>query len=491
MLFSGLSSPHIHESARGILIGGMYLLAQVATFLGWLLGSQTSQSFPSLSITSQSKLSCGSISHPITSGYVHLEGGNLFFSLIEAKESARNNGLVIYFEGGPGGSAMDYPFLGAGPCQLTPEGGTTLSPAPYPWTDHANLLVLEYPIPTGWSYNTTFQVPHDSSAGAAEDFDDFLQALLHYFPQFVHQPLIISSLSYGGTTATHMASTVLQRNQNAEMFSTRIKKQIDQLVLGNPFGDVVTVVYQNLHHLCYTPPAILPASSCETLKSYLTPCLDRLAFLTSESTSHLSTRELRLEAAKYCAPPFELTWKDARVDRYDNRKPPCWPVGTCWWWNDSLRALMNSDEMKEIFGVPSHLTWGFLGLSSLYFYLNADNMQTAYHLLPAVIDAGTRIFVYSGMNDTILPYEGSLVWMSRIPSSQLSAFRQPPITIPSPAGPLETAFRGIVHNPGGAVTLYGFPDAGHMAQADQPTVVWKILENAVKGKNWNPLEGWW
>lgn len=152
---------------------------------------------------------------------------------------------------------------------------------------------------------------------------------------------------------------------------------------------------------------------------------------------------------------------------------------------------MNSDEMKEIFGVPSHLTWGFLGLSSLYFYLNADNMQTAYHLLPAVIDAGTRIFVYSGMNDTILPYEGSLVWMSRIPSSQLSAFRQPPITIPSPAGPLETAFRGIVHNPGGAVTLYGFPDAGHMAQADQPTVVWKILENAVKGKNWNPLEGWW
>lgn len=41
----------------------------------------------------------------------------------------------------------------------------------------------------------------------------------------------------------------------------------------------------------------------------------------------------------------------------------------------------------------------------------SHSMQTAYHLLPAVIDAGTRIFVYSGMNDTILPYEGSLVWV--------------------------------------------------------------------------------
>lgn len=135
-------------------------------------------------------------------------------------------------------------------------------------------------------------------------------------------------------------------------------------------------------------------------------------------------------------------------------------------------------------------------------------MQAAYHFLSAVIEAGSRIFMYSGMNNTILPYEGSLAWvrpetshailqlillfsMSRIPSSQLSAFRQPPVTIPPPAKPSETTFRGIVHNPGGAVTLYGFPDACYMAQVDQPTVVWKFLENAVKGENWNPLERCW
>nr|KIR83132.1 hypothetical protein I308_06608 [Cryptococcus tetragattii IND107] len=64
----------------------------------------------------------------------------------------------------------------------------------------------------------------------------------------------------------------------------------------------------------------------------------------------------------------------------------------------------------------------------------SHSMQAAYHLLPAVIEAGTRIFVYSGMNGTILPYEGSLAWMSRNPSSQFSAFRQPPVTIP-PAKP--------------------------------------------------------
>ncbi|KIR96682.1 hypothetical protein L804_06168 [Cryptococcus deuterogattii 2001/935-1] len=156
---------------------------------------------------------------------------------------------------------------------------------------------------------------------------------------------------------------------------------------------------KNLHHLCYTPPAVLPASLCEILESYLTSCLDRLAFLASESTSHLSTRELRPEVAKNCTSPFELIWKDARL--------------------------------------------------ILLFY------------------------------------------MSRIPSSQLSAIRQPPVTIPPPAKPSETTFIGIVHNPGVAVTLYGFPDAGQMTQVDQPTVVRKSLRNAVKGESWNPLERWW
>lgn len=109
-----------------------------------------------------------------------------------------------------------------------------LSPAPYPWTDHANLLILEYPIPTGWPYKTTSQTPHDSSAGATKTLMAFF--MLHHFPQFVHQPLIISILSHGEIMTAHMTSTVLQRNQNAGIFSTRIQKHIDQLILGNPFG---------------------------------------------------------------------------------------------------------------------------------------------------------------------------------------------------------------------------------------------------------------
>ncbi|WVQ77593.1 hypothetical protein IAR50_007281 [Cryptococcus sp. DSM 104548] len=457
------------------------LANSVALLAGIFLWYRTSPPL-SISITSRSKLSCGDTPHLTTSGYLHLAGGSLFFSLIQAREEAKNAGLVIYFEGGPGASAMDYPFLGAGPCQLTPDGGTTLSPAPYPWTDHANLLILEYPIPTGWSYNTTDQTPHYSSATAAEDFDDFLQAFLREFPQFIPQPLVISTLSYGGTTSTHIASTVVKRNKAAGYLTRRIPKIIDQLVLGNPFNDAQTVLYQNHQVLCHSHPPVLPQSVCEHLSRQQAPCFDLLLPLLSPSTSHLSTRESRRKAWDVCVAPFEMMWKDVFCDRYDRRKAPCWPPNKCWWWADNLRELMNSEEMRAMFGVPAHLTWDFLGYAHLYFVQDGDNLQASYHLLPEVIEAGTRLFVYSGMNDTILPYENAAAWMAKLPSSHLAAFQKEPIPLPPTSG-----VQGLVKNAGGGVTLMGIAEAGHLAEVDQPEVVAKIIGEAVKGRCWDPL----
>jgi carboxypeptidase C (cathepsin A) len=41
---------------------------------------------------------------------------------------------------------------GAAPCQLKKGENGTLEPAPYPWTDHANLLLLDYPVGADWSF---------------------------------------------------------------------------------------------------------------------------------------------------------------------------------------------------------------------------------------------------------------------------------------------------------------------------------------------------
>lgn len=68
-----------------------------------------------LEIVAQNQLSCGAETHDVTSGYVHLDEGKMFWSLFHADEAVRTGeeGLVIQFEGGPGASGFDFPFIGA------------------------------------------------------------------------------------------------------------------------------------------------------------------------------------------------------------------------------------------------------------------------------------------------------------------------------------------------------------------------------------------
>jgi carboxypeptidase C (cathepsin A) len=74
---------------------------------------------------------------------------------------------------------------GAAPCQLKKGENGTLEPAPYPWTDHANLLLLDYPVGAGWSYNTPDQIAPNTSEIAAYDFDEFLQAFYTDKPEYI------------------------------------------------------------------------------------------------------------------------------------------------------------------------------------------------------------------------------------------------------------------------------------------------------------------
>ncbi|WVQ79429.1 hypothetical protein IAT38_001527 [Cryptococcus sp. DSM 104549] len=430
-------------------------------------------------VTAKSTLNCGNGDHGVTSGYVHLAQGSMFFSLFEGTGAAKNAGLVIQFEGGPGASAFDYPFIGAGPCQLTPGGNVTLSPAPHPWTDHANLLVVDFPLATGWSYNTTNQVPANTSALASEDFDDFLQAFYKSYPQYVPQPLIISTLSYGGTTGSHIASTILKRNNEAGWFSTRVVKKIDQLLYGNAFADAMADIYGGWDILCNQEPVAYNASTCAHWRDNLTTCLDRLRYLNDIE----STPALRVKALTPCVQSTYLRWEAPLYNRYDRTAPRCYPADTCFWWRAPLLTFMNLPSTRQLLGAPANVTWYYLGYSSVYFSSTGDNMQSAFKLLEPVLKAGTRLLAYSGLDDTMVPYPGTYSWMSRLPNPQLANFRASNVTT-LPAGSI---INGTIVNAGTGYSLVGVEGAGHIVEQFQPQLTQAFVKAAVAGKNWNPL----
>jgi len=78
------------------------------------------------------------------------------------------------------------------------------------------------------------------------------------------QHLIISTVSYGGFLAAYISSLLTRRNADVTL-ATRIRKGIDQIILGNPFADVGADLRWRHNSSCVDQPPVYSAETCAVL----------------------------------------------------------------------------------------------------------------------------------------------------------------------------------------------------------------------------------
>jgi carboxypeptidase C (cathepsin A) len=97
------------------------------------------------------------------SGYVHLPAEALsgiadysistFFWYFEARHNSQNAPLAIYLSGGPGQPSSQAAVSSeSGPCYVNPDGNSTTINQ-YSFNQHVNMLYIDQPVQTGFSYN--------------------------------------------------------------------------------------------------------------------------------------------------------------------------------------------------------------------------------------------------------------------------------------------------------------------------------------------------
>lgn len=137
--------------------------------------------------------------------------GNLFFWHFENQHIADRQRTVIWINGGPGCSSEDGAMMEIGPYRVTKDGNLILNNGS--WHEFANLLFVDNPVGTGFSYVDTDSFVHELD-DMADQFVQFLEKFFALFPQYDSDDIYIAGESYAGQHIPYITRAILARNKN-------------------------------------------------------------------------------------------------------------------------------------------------------------------------------------------------------------------------------------------------------------------------------------
>lgn len=107
------------------------------------------------------------------SGYFKLATGDkhYFYWFFESRSAPTTDPVVMWMTGGPGCSSEVALFGENGPCSVNEAGSATI-PNKFSWNSKANVLYIDQPAGTGFSYGLGMD---HNEVGVAADMYDFLQ----------------------------------------------------------------------------------------------------------------------------------------------------------------------------------------------------------------------------------------------------------------------------------------------------------------------------
>ncbi|KAI0708402.1 alpha/beta-hydrolase [Earliella scabrosa] len=171
------------------------------------------------------------------SGYIDV-GTNMsmWFWFFEARHDPETAPFTLWLNGGPGCSSMIGLFQEHGPCQVNPDGKTTVL-NPFSWNNLSNVIYIDQPIGTGFSFGT---VDVNSTFNASPAIWTAFQILFESreFAKFQSREFIFATESYGGHYGPEFVTFF--NEQNAKIREGKLRGElitVSALMINNGWYD--------------------------------------------------------------------------------------------------------------------------------------------------------------------------------------------------------------------------------------------------------------
>ncbi|RIA89478.1 Alpha/Beta hydrolase protein [Glomus cerebriforme] len=159
---------------------------------------------------------------------------NIFFWLMHNLHIADNAKLIIWLNGGPG--CMDGVFLETGPFRMNKD--QTLKPFYGSWNEYANVLYVDQPVGTGFSFTNQYNYVNNVTQ-IPQQFLIFLDKFFEIFPEYSQDDLYLAGESFAGTYIPYIANGILKRNYETKTPNNR-KYNLRGIAIGNGWIDPIS-----------------------------------------------------------------------------------------------------------------------------------------------------------------------------------------------------------------------------------------------------------
>jgi serine carboxypeptidase-like clade 1 len=182
----------------------------------------------------------GPLPFKLETGYIGVganESVQLFYYFVESEGNPVEDPLMIWLAGGPGCGTLRAFFYEIGPMRIQYGNYMDNVPAlaldPHSWTKVANVIYLDAPTLTGYSYTTDPESVGSSDTASAFQTAEFLRKFVRDHPKFLKNPMYVTGISYSGIVIPIITEELYKGNdEGLEPFVN-----IQGYMGGNPLTD--------------------------------------------------------------------------------------------------------------------------------------------------------------------------------------------------------------------------------------------------------------
>ncbi|XP_031480549.1 serine carboxypeptidase-like 17 [Nymphaea colorata] len=376
----------------------------------------------------------GPLPFELYTGYISVgmrEETHLFYYFIKSEKSPAQDPLLLWLTGGPGCSAFSGIALEIGPMKFEEREYNGSLPRlvlnPYSWTKVSNVIFLDAPTGTGFSYSNTKEDYLTGDFKASNDNYMFLVKWLHEFPEFRSNPFYVGGDSYSGLPIPFLVQQIANGNRegyqpfmNLEGYilgnpSTELKFDVSLVPFAYGMGLISEELYKEAEQSCGGRYDIARNAECA-----------KNIYAVNQCVNGINTNNILEPNCLLSFIPNMRRSDGAQIDSHLILRLPQSSVPSVhcreqyyslleYWANDeSVRDALHirKDTIRE---------WVRCNWSVRGSYHNDVKSALEYH--KDLTSRGYRLLVYSGDHDTVVPFVGTRRWVASLNYTVNDAWR--------------------------------------------------------------------